>query len=289
MTHEFRSFWYGDEISPLEYLSIQSFLAHGHSYVLYTYAPVADLPSGCGLADARTVLPEEEVFFYKGAHAGSPAGFANLFRYTLLRDHGGWWVDTDTLCCRSDLRDSEYVFAKQDSKLWANGVLRAPIGSGLMALATERARGRGVDFKWGTTGPVLLTALIHELGLEELSWATSDLYPWNWREALAVIDQAQTARLEELTSNCTFAHFYSEMFRTYDIAKTRRPPKGTFLDFLYDVYDVPISSERRYTEAEVAAKLAMERRRNSPLASALAKARAALRGMRRGVASGSRV
>ena len=232
MTHEFRSFWYGGKISPLEYLSIQSFLAHGHSYVLYTYAPVAGLPPGCELADARTVLPEEEVFFYKGgAHAGSPAGFANLFRYKLLRDHGGWWVDTDMLCCRSDVRDSEYVFAQQNAKHWNNAVLRTPKGSELMTLATERARRHGVDVKWGKTGPFLFTALIHELGLEELSWETSDLYPWNWRQALAVVDRTQTSRLEELSRNCTFAHFYNEMFRRYDVDKTRRPPEGTLSGF----------------------------------------------------------
>src|SRR5262245_10683422 len=105
--HEFRSFWLGERISPLEYLCIQSFLSHGHRYVLYTYGPVEGLPPGCELADARKVLPEDRVFLYPAlggrTQGGHPSGFTNLFRYKLLRDEGGWWVDTDVLCNRAEL------------------------------------------------------------------------------------------------------------------------------------------------------------------------------------------
>ena len=89
--HLFRSFWLQPELSPLEHLCLKSFLAHGHRFVLYSYNKVTNLPEGCVLEDARQILPEDRVFTYESSvHAGSIAPFANLFRYQLLHEYGGW-------------------------------------------------------------------------------------------------------------------------------------------------------------------------------------------------------
>jgi hypothetical protein len=258
--HEFRSLWVGERISPLEYLCIESFLAHGHRYVLYAYGPVAGLPPECELADAGTVLPEEDVFYYGGKHAGSPAGFANLFRYRLLAHRGGWWVDTDVLCCCADLPDSEYVFAQEKANRYGNAILHVPAGSALMSLAFERGWENRFVERWGTTGPALLTALIEELGLQDAGWTGSELYPWRWREALTVLDRTQTTRLERLSQNSKFGHFWNEVLRR-KIDKNRRPPVGSFLDRLYVRYAVPFPASRRYTDAELRPQLTAERER----------------------------
>ena len=41
MTDPIQSLWIGGELSPMEQLSIASFLAHGHEYHLYSYGEVA--------------------------------------------------------------------------------------------------------------------------------------------------------------------------------------------------------------------------------------------------------
>src|SRR5438105_1989553 len=84
--------WVGERLSVMERLSIASFLHHGHAYHLYTYGPVAGLPAGAVRQDARAILPESMIFQYRD-HA-SYAGFSNYFRYKLLLERGGWWVDT---------------------------------------------------------------------------------------------------------------------------------------------------------------------------------------------------
>jgi Alpha 1,4-glycosyltransferase conserved region len=261
MTHEFRSLWIGECISPLEYLSIQSFLANGHRYVLYSYHPVAGLPPGCTQADAREVLPEDRVFFYSGVHSGSPAGFANLFRYKLLFAEGGWWVDTDVVCLRSSISETQYVFAPEDEGRYTNAILRAPKGSSLASLLLEQASNQGADFEWGTTGPVLLTRVIDQLGLSSVSWPRSALYPWNWREALTVLDPRQTSRLEKLMQDSTFLHFWNEKFRTFEIDKTKPPPEGSVLDSLYCSYEVPFARSGRYTVDDLAPTFTRERNR----------------------------
>src|SRR5262245_11604013 len=97
-TDIFRSFWHGSSLGWIARLSLSSFVTRGHVVELFSYAPVAGLPDGVILRDASDVLPCDRVFTYQtGGDAGSPSLHSNLFRYKLLYDLGGWWIDTDVL------------------------------------------------------------------------------------------------------------------------------------------------------------------------------------------------
>src|SRR4051812_19813754 len=93
-----RGLWIGAELSVMERMSIASFLAHGHEYHLYVYDDVKYVPKGALVRDANEILPSSMIFQYK--HSKSYAGFANFFRYQLLLQKGGWWVDTDVVCLK---------------------------------------------------------------------------------------------------------------------------------------------------------------------------------------------
>jgi hypothetical protein len=127
-----QSFWHGAPLSPYERLSIKSFLDCGHRYRLFAYRPDLIVPEGCEIADAAEILPEDRVFFYKrGAGAGSVAAFANLFRYKLLFERGGWRVDTDVVCQTRRLPAARYGFGTP--------------GARIRAAAPVPARGRAGD------------------------------------------------------------------------------------------------------------------------------------------------
>ena len=89
-----QSIWLGP-LSVMERLVIASFGANGHEFHLYTYDQLDDLPGGAVLKDAREVLPAKWVL---RDSRGSFAGFSDVFRYKLLLEKGGWWVDMDTVC-----------------------------------------------------------------------------------------------------------------------------------------------------------------------------------------------
>ena len=44
MQHVFQSFWLGPQISPYQLLSMQSFVSHGHRYILYCYDRMPVVP-----------------------------------------------------------------------------------------------------------------------------------------------------------------------------------------------------------------------------------------------------
>ena len=75
----------------------------------------------------------------------SYAGFSNYFRYTLLLERGGWWVDTDLICLRPFDFDDEYVFSSQlappgdgGGEQVNVGAIKAPAGSPVIQYALRR-------------------------------------------------------------------------------------------------------------------------------------------------------
>src|SRR5664280_1029416 len=61
-------------------------------YHLYAYDEIFAVPLGTKVLDARLVLFVDRIFRDRN---GSYSGFSNFFRYKLLLDVGGWWVDLD--------------------------------------------------------------------------------------------------------------------------------------------------------------------------------------------------
>ncbi len=222
---------------------MKSFLAQGHRFLLYTYDEVENVPDGCELLDATAVLDEDQVFFYEDpVHAGSPAGFSNLFRYTLLDREGGWWVDTDTLCLTSQIAEPEYVFAKQEQYYYNTAIMRAPAASPLIRETLKRAKrivaeqGGGMEF--GSIGPYLLTEVVRDLDFADKATRTAALYPIPYRQALATCDPSRRAEVERRVAESTFLHLWTEMFRYWRVPKTARPPTGSYLATMYDRYNI---------------------------------------------------
>jgi mannosyltransferase OCH1-like enzyme len=146
----------------MEKLSIASFLQNGHEYHLYTYNDLADLPAGTVIKDASEILPASTIFQYKDRP--SYAAFANYFRYKLLLERGGWWVDTDVICLRPfDFRE-HHVFASEvylGEEIVASCVIKAPKASESMAYAWSVCQAKEPrNLVWGETGPRLMSEVV---------------------------------------------------------------------------------------------------------------------------------
>ena len=98
--HTFQSFWHGDALSPYELFCLKSFIDCGYAVDLYTYDVNLVVPAGVRVCDAAELISRKEVFVYQaeGFGKGSPSAFSNHFRYRLLAEKGGWWIDTDVVC-----------------------------------------------------------------------------------------------------------------------------------------------------------------------------------------------
>jgi len=129
-----QSLWIGSRLGLMEKLTIRSFLDHGHDFILWGYEPIEALDPEVEMRDANEILPFERVFRYVGGEfPGSVAGFSDIFRFKLLWERGGWWVDMDVTCLRPFDFDHEVLIRPHPGLARCCGnILRAPAGSDLM-------------------------------------------------------------------------------------------------------------------------------------------------------------
>ncbi len=172
---EVSSLWIGDSISDLEKLCIKSFIDHGYSYNLFTYTPqIKNLPPDVTLKNGSQILSKDKIFQYKsGFNKGSVSGFSNLFRYKLLYENGGIWVDTDLALLKPNLNfEKQNVFTTEvgeppDGK-FASALIKAQVGCPVLKECLKEFKKVNVDkVQHGETGPELVTQKLNETGLKK--------------------------------------------------------------------------------------------------------------------------
>jgi hypothetical protein len=165
-----QSLWIGPRLSAMEQLTIRSYLHHGHEFHLYVYDRPDGVPPGTTVRDANEILPRSMIFTYR--EHDSVSGFSNFFRYKLLLERGGWWVDTDQVCLRPFAADDEHVFASEPGKdgrdVICAGAIHAPRGSDAMRFAWETCKAKDTSqLKWGEAGPRLVAQAVERFGLQQ--------------------------------------------------------------------------------------------------------------------------
>lgn len=140
--------WVGNKLSSLELLTIYSFIEHGHEFHLWTYNRLDnELPENVIIRDANKIIPESDIFrrnyddptFKIGKNSiGSP--FSDLFRYKLLYEYGGWWVDMDVTCLKPLNIDSDYFFRGHSLLPAIGNIIKVPAKSELMKRTYEEVK-----------------------------------------------------------------------------------------------------------------------------------------------------
>lgn len=219
-----QSLWIG-ELSDLERLAINSHLVNGHEYHLYSYGYIR-APKGTIVMDAAEILPENRVFTYQvGPGRGSVSAFSNLFRYKLLYERGGWWVDTDIVCLKPFQFDTEYVFGsertKENTHHPATCVMKCPPRAAVMEFCVRFCE--KIDqsrLEWGTIGPRLLKRSVDLLSLHNFVVPSETFCPVDWYN---------TDMLFQNTSvdSCGL-HLWNEMWRRKGYDKNGKYPETLY-------------------------------------------------------------
>jgi hypothetical protein len=212
----FQSLWLGARLSMMERLSIESFLKAGAEYHLYSYDRIENVPRGAVVREAREILPADEIFVYRhGFGKGSPACFSDMFRYKLLLEKGGWWVDTDVVCLRPFGFASDCVVGNHrvnDEERVNGAVIRMPAGSPVARYCYEACcRVDRKRTRWGEIGPQLLQQALQTLGMSDCILPTAVFYPIDyWR-----IEQFFENR--ELPAESVAVHLWHAIWRSRGI------------------------------------------------------------------------
>lgn len=244
--------WIGSRLGPVHAACLRSFVRHGHKVVLHVYGRPEDAPDGVELANAEDLLPGSRIVRY--SRGGSPAIFANLLRYELLKKGLGLYVDCDCYCLRP-IENADYIFGYEATGFINNAVLKLPqdcpvledlcrlkdarrfippwAGEKWKMYYTWRARlGMAVkiqDMPWGYTGPFALTWYLKEHGLDQYAAPIDHFYPVHAGQTALLLDPE--LRIEDITTRRTrLLHLSNEKLKGVDIASVPpSSPLGTIL------------------------------------------------------------
>lgn len=192
--------WVGPRLGPIELASAWSFLRVGNPLIVYSYAPLPNLPKGVEARDANEVYPATAISMY--AREQSPSLHSNFFRYALMQRTDHTWVDLDIIALRQLAYDTDRIYAFETHTRVNCAVLRLPKGSpelhDLVTLTPQtrgvaphitglrrmkywiRTLGRGVpiaQWPWGSTGPRALTAALIRHGGMAAALPMETFYP----------------------------------------------------------------------------------------------------------------
>jgi len=242
------SLWVGDRLGFIERLCIQSALATGHGFRLFSYEPEKlKVPEGVELRDAADIMPREKLITY--ADTGSVALGANFWRYHLLSKGFSPWCDMDLLFLKQ-FPNEDYVFGWEHAGWINNAVMAAPADSAfvhdLLTLPKPNARPpwfgprRSLlfylrrlreghigfeDMPWGTYSSGLVTHLVKKHHLTRAALAPAAFYPVTWADARTLYGPSN--RVEKVIRRETIAvHLWHSRLGEL---KLKAPPTGSYV------------------------------------------------------------
>lgn len=210
-----QSLWIG-ELGLLERLSMASFIAQGHRYHLYTYDPALRVPDGVEIKNAADILPESEIFTYpSGKEKGGVSGFADLFRYTLLAEKGGWWCDTDIIALKPFRFESPLVLASERHWLYRRklsvAVICAPMAHPLMQACAKDARATNRQrLRFAQNGEPILRKHVRAQKLQAHVQPPAIFNPIDWWRSDLI---AEPGSLNALPPESYAVHCFGESWR----------------------------------------------------------------------------
>lgn len=225
-----QSLWIGEELSTMEQLTIRSFQTHGHEFHLYAYDPIRNVPAGTVIEDAATCLPRDKIFTYaEGVGKGSYGGFANWFRYELLLQKGGIWVDMDMVCLKPfDFPEDLVISGESDintqQPVAGNCVLKAPAGhrlfEGLLNICRQLPKD---NLRVGQTGPYLMQRALVYHDLQQFRVRPEIFCPIPYWKAPLLAQPVP--RRKKMLARSHAVHLWNEVWRREGLDKDGKFPQ----------------------------------------------------------------
>lgn len=224
----YKAIWIGEYLPLWEQISLMSFVKNKQKIELFTYGNVNFIPEGVTVRNGEDILPKDEVFVNTMEGPGSYSGFADRFRYAMLLKEGGCYVDTDVIMLKPvDLPD--FAFSREDDLYINNAVLKIPLGHTVLQEMLDHCRHIGERFKWGETGPMLLTKTLIANNLADKALPKNFAYAIPPGNARDFINPNLSEIIEAQLSESSFVHWWHEVFRRNNVNVNVMPPEGSWL------------------------------------------------------------
>lgn len=229
--------WVGGKLGDISRCCLKSFVMRGHEVHLHVYDDIEDVPDGITLVDGNEIIPRKNIIKHK--KTGSYALFSDVFRYQLLKQRSGVYVDCDVYCLKPvHIPESGYLFGFEEDARINGAVLALPRDSKLLdsllnaaydpffippwykksrqrRLRLKKLLGIGkniADMPWGVIGPDAITYFVNEHQLLSEVKPIDVFYPVHYRCIQYLLDR--DLQIDDVVTGRTVAvHLYNEMLK----------------------------------------------------------------------------
>jgi len=238
-------FWHGSPLSYYERQCLASFVQRGAEVYLHAFDIAMDAPPGVRKVDAALLAASGEISLYnQRGSTGSPAAFANIFRYRVLGEEPGWWFDTDIFCIKGpeefELLEKSctgILVGAQNARTLNNAVMfvrDTRLAKALEERATRKAAASGGSFPWGTLGPQLMTEFAEDNPERVTVLPVEAFYPLSYRELDLLFTPGLISECRRKAERSFALHFWNEILMRHHIPKSLGPCEGSYLEELLD-------------------------------------------------------
>ena len=234
--------WIGDTLGQISAACLSSFVKQGHKVHLHAYTSISDVPNGIDVCDANLIIPKEKIIRHEAT--GSYALFSDIFRYELLRQVDGIYVDCDVFCLKPiTLPEHGYLFGYEDDNKINGAILALPKDSKLLAqlisishdpsfippwygkktkrrLAFKKSIGLAKHISkmpWGAIGPEAISYYAKQYQVAHLAQSIDVFYPVHY-DCIGHLLNARLSIKDIITPDTVCIHLYNEKLRNIDLS-----------------------------------------------------------------------
>ena len=231
----FGTFWHGPALTPFEAACLHSFVARGHEITLFSYEPVAGVPDGVRLQDAREIVGPEKLSSFLVDGAPSISHFSDYFRYVMFSRSELTWVDTDVFLLRGWTQDPDRtLLALETPKSICNAVMRIATGERWLPELVSRTEALAdTPMRWGQTGPKLITELVGGSALLMRAEPQAVHFPIHWDDFWTVFLPEHADACRAACADARTLHLWNNIVERLGFWKEFLPPEGSYLHELF--------------------------------------------------------
>ena len=202
----------------------------GHKVVLHSYGRPEDTPQGVEFFDANRLMKESEIVRFS---TGSLALASDIYRYRILKEGLGIYADCDMYCMKP-IVDTPYILGWEEQFTVNGAILKVPSDSEMMKSLLAAAEDpyfippwlkksrvfksrirKYIGFprpvskqQWGTIGPLLISHVVRDLGLEAKVSPIDVFYPLHHTQT-SLLHERGLALRDIVTPRTAAIHFYN--------------------------------------------------------------------------------
>ncbi|MCD7930759.1 MAG: hypothetical protein LUH15_04995 [Tannerellaceae bacterium] len=230
-----QSLWVGTHLSSMEILCINSYLANGHEFHLYAYNEILNVPEGTIVKDASEIIPKKDMYV---DNFGGYVNLSNQFRFTMLYELGGWWVDMDTVCLKPFDFKEDFVFSSEVYGVRTrinNTYMKSNPGEKYLRDCLDFLSVRGHKYiHWGELGITLLSRMIFRNQMGQYIQQPDCFCPVPFYHIDQLIDNSTYV----LPETSYALHLWHNMWKTQQINKDAEFPENSLYEKLKSKYIV---------------------------------------------------